>query len=218
MTDEKRAALITAAREAFRESGFSAARIGDIASAAHVGKGTVYEYFPSKEALLLACFMEQCESTRSGIREALGQDPILAAAIPASFDDERPDLSQLKDPRGALRSILIAALTLLLERSSLDCRICLELFALARHNPELRNQAQPALLHVLERWEGLLHGLLGTAMECGQLRRHPDLDGLCRQFSATVDGLLLQRSWRDDSEPAALAIRTTDVFLACLEP
>ena len=47
-----RAALLTAAREAFEQRGFDDCRMNDIADAAGVSHGTVYTYFESKEEVL----------------------------------------------------------------------------------------------------------------------------------------------------------------------
>jgi AcrR family transcriptional regulator len=47
-----RDALVSAAREVFERRGFSDTRMSDIADAAGVSHGTVYTYFPSKEAVL----------------------------------------------------------------------------------------------------------------------------------------------------------------------
>jgi AcrR family transcriptional regulator len=57
--EEKRRAILDAALRVFAKQGFAAARISDIASAAGVGKGTVYLYFASKEDLLMGVF-EAC--------------------------------------------------------------------------------------------------------------------------------------------------------------
>ena len=54
--EEKRDSLVKAAASVFASQGFSRARIADIAEAADVGKGTIYEYFDSKEELFLAVF------------------------------------------------------------------------------------------------------------------------------------------------------------------
>jgi len=219
---DKREALIVAAREAFRRDGFAAARIGDIATAAQVGKGTVYEYFPSKEALLLACCLSQCAHDREGIRAALAHLPMLAAAIPrdqpADQPTDRTPPANLTDPRAALHALLITGLTHLLQESCDNCRLFLELFALARQHPDLRADMQPAILQTLEQWEGLLHGLITAGIAAKQFRPHPDVPGLCRMFTATVDGLMLQRQWRDDDGAEAIARRTAETFLACLEP
>lgn len=215
---DKRDALIVAAREAFRRDGFAAARIGDIATAAQVGKGTVYEYFPSKEALLLACCLDQCANDREGIRTALAHLPTLAAAIPGEQAKDGTPPVTLADPKQALSALLTTGLTHLLNESCDNCRLFLELFALARRHPELRADMQPAILQVLEQWEHLLHGLITAGIAAQQFRPHPDVPGLCRLFTATVDGLMLQRQWRDDDGAEALARRTAETFLACLEP
>ncbi len=48
----RREELLDAAQQLFLDKGIAATSIDDIASAAKVAKGTVYLYFPSKEALL----------------------------------------------------------------------------------------------------------------------------------------------------------------------
>ena len=50
---EKKNAIAEVAFELFLSNGYSTTKIIDIAKAAGIGKGTVYEYFESKEALLL---------------------------------------------------------------------------------------------------------------------------------------------------------------------
>lgn len=52
----KRPRLVDAACAVFAEKGYASTRVADIAERAGVGKGTVYEYFSSKEELLFAVF------------------------------------------------------------------------------------------------------------------------------------------------------------------
>jgi AcrR family transcriptional regulator len=52
----KKDTIITAAISVFSRKGYAAARMVDVAQAAGIGKGTIYEYFPSKEALFFATF------------------------------------------------------------------------------------------------------------------------------------------------------------------
>ena len=52
--DERRAAILAAALDVFAENGFAAARLDDVAQKAGVAKGTLYLYFPDKEALFEA--------------------------------------------------------------------------------------------------------------------------------------------------------------------
>jgi AcrR family transcriptional regulator len=49
--DERRSTILSAALDVFSEHGFAAARLDDVAKKAGVAKGTLYLYFPDKEAL-----------------------------------------------------------------------------------------------------------------------------------------------------------------------
>src|SRR5262245_48731598 len=51
--EETRQRIIAAAIEQFRERGFEAATTRDIARRARIASGTVFNYFPSKEAIVL---------------------------------------------------------------------------------------------------------------------------------------------------------------------
>ncbi|MEJ2190411.1 MAG: helix-turn-helix domain containing protein [Acidobacteriota bacterium] len=63
-TRPKRQCIVEAAAVVFAEGGFTNTRVADIADRAGIGKGTVYEYFASKEELLFAVF-EWIDSTVS---------------------------------------------------------------------------------------------------------------------------------------------------------
>jgi AcrR family transcriptional regulator len=51
LRDERREAILRAAREVFARKGLAATKISDIAAASDVSYGLVYHYFPSKEAV-----------------------------------------------------------------------------------------------------------------------------------------------------------------------
>ncbi len=57
---EVRARLLTTAARRFAERGLAGTNIDDIAIGAGFGKGTIYNYFPSKEALFAAVVEEGC--------------------------------------------------------------------------------------------------------------------------------------------------------------
>lgn len=56
----KRTAILDAADEVFLEVGFQAASMSAIAAKAGGSKGTLYNYFPSKDELFLACVSRHC--------------------------------------------------------------------------------------------------------------------------------------------------------------
>lgn len=63
----KRRQVLEGARRVFLADGYDGASMGDIARTAGVSKGTLYVYFPSKEALFDTLIQEE----RSGLAEAL---------------------------------------------------------------------------------------------------------------------------------------------------
>lgn len=71
----KAEAILAAALRVFAERGFSQARVEDIARAAGVGKGTIYEYFASKQAIFeqavehgLACYLHSLDEELAALR------------------------------------------------------------------------------------------------------------------------------------------------------
>ncbi|WP_263771894.1 TetR/AcrR family transcriptional regulator [Propionivibrio soli] len=75
------AELITAALALFHANGFAATRIEQIAQAAGVTKGTVYLYFPSKEALFKAAIRETIIPNLDRIEETAKSEPTARAQL-----------------------------------------------------------------------------------------------------------------------------------------
>lgn len=65
LTDRKRAAIVEAAIEEFRAAGFEATSMDRIAARAGVSKRTVYNHFPSKEALFAAILRELWDESQT---------------------------------------------------------------------------------------------------------------------------------------------------------
>ena len=68
--DERKAAILLAARNEFCEKGLDAASMAEIARRAGIGKSTIYEYFTSKDELL----QQACAHVWDTILEELEQD------------------------------------------------------------------------------------------------------------------------------------------------
>lgn len=66
LTDRKRAAIIQAAIDEFRASGYETTSMDRIAARAEVSKRTVYNHFPSKEALFAEILHQLWEASRDG--------------------------------------------------------------------------------------------------------------------------------------------------------
>lgn len=63
--DARRQAILAIAREVFLVEGYAAASMSAIAAKVGGSKGTLYNYFPSKEALFVAVVQHQCERDRA---------------------------------------------------------------------------------------------------------------------------------------------------------
>ncbi len=89
-TSETRAKLLAAARRAFAELGYAKARVEDVVTAAGVGHGTFYAYFPNKQAALAALVREH-----AGTLEELAMKPWRAGDVRASLAEVLGGLADL---------------------------------------------------------------------------------------------------------------------------
>ena len=62
--------LIEEAKKQIAQNGYAAVTIRSIAKGCGVGVGTVYNYFPSKEALIATCLLEDWKRCTAAIQEA----------------------------------------------------------------------------------------------------------------------------------------------------
>src|SRR6516162_4121986 len=99
--------ILEAARDCFRRAGFETATTREIAAAAGVAAGTLFNYFPAKEAIATALVAEALGEARRRFEgrprgDSLEED--LFALIAA-------ELRSLKPQRGYVRPVLETALS-----------------------------------------------------------------------------------------------------------
>lgn len=86
---ERERQILAVAEEAFAAQGFQTASMDDIAQRVGLSKPMLYEYFGSKEGLLLACLerakRELLESTTSAAENATGPEQLLHDGLLAFF-------------------------------------------------------------------------------------------------------------------------------------
>lgn len=101
----RRESLLAAAKKVFAQKGFHATTMGDVAKAGRSSYGTVYWYFPSKDALFHELMDNEKESLRHHIvssvtavaeSEALDLTSVLGAAIRATFEFFEADKATVK--------------------------------------------------------------------------------------------------------------------------
>ncbi len=91
--DARPAEIIAAAMRLWAERGFSATRLEDVAAGANIAKGTIYRYFPSKEALFEAALQDRIVATMDRAKEMVqGFDGPTRAMLGRFFEAIRAEL------------------------------------------------------------------------------------------------------------------------------
>ena len=72
--DRRRHEIFNAAVKLFIEKGFNETSMREIAEAARVGKSTLYDYFPSKEEILIAYIIDEVDHSTAAAEEILALD------------------------------------------------------------------------------------------------------------------------------------------------
>lgn len=77
--EDRKEAILAAAREVFFEQGIRRATVDDIAARAEVAKGTVYLYFETKETILAHLLLEGLDTLGRQLEAAYAEDKPLSA-------------------------------------------------------------------------------------------------------------------------------------------
>jgi TetR/AcrR family transcriptional regulator, cholesterol catabolism regulator len=144
--DEMDDRLVVAASRLFRERGFAAATVREIARAAGVLPGSLHYRYPTKAALLLALM-------RRGVEDDLTR--VRAAIAPS------------RDPMERLRLALRARVRYLLSRDAAS----VVLFDWR----SLKGRPRQEMIRLRDRYEAFWTGLLDDAARAGRLRPGVDL-------------------------------------------
>jgi len=192
LTDRKRAAILEAAIDEFRSAGYEATSMDRIAARAEVSKRTVYNHFPSKEALFVEIMHQLWEASREGEELAYRAD--------------LPLREQLLELVGQKLRLLNDEAFVSLARVAI---------AAAIHSPE---RAQDMVARMNEREEGLTVWLRAAAAD-GRLKisdpvfASHQLQGLVKTFAFWPQITLDQPALRP-KERKRVAESAVDMFLA----
>jgi len=184
----RRKAILDAAGQVFARKGYANARIIEVAEAASVGKGTIYEYFRSKEDLFFAVF----EGTMQGAEETIAA---IASAPDGSFSER---MQQLSD--GIIQSWLGQ-----MEMYSL----VMEFWSATASSPS-RKRFKAAFQKGYRDLRIVVGDLIETAQAVGEVSAESDARAVASALIGTWDALLLQ-AWLD---PEFDALTTSRSFLA----
>ena len=192
LTDRKRAAVISAAIEEFLGAGFDATSMDRIAARASVSKRTVYNHFPSKEALFAAILRQLWDSSDTG---------------------EAPVYSGSQPLRAQLLQLLLKKLSLLNDEAFLSlARVAI---AAGIHSPE---RARDMVARMGEREEDLTVWIRAAAAD-GRLKTSDSmfasqqLQGLVKAFAFWPQVTMGQPPLSKE-EQKQVAESAADMFLA----
>jgi AcrR family transcriptional regulator len=186
---ETRERLFRAALGLFAEKGFTETTVADITDAADVGKGTFFNYFPSKEHILVAFSDMQLSKLQATVDEMRDKH----VPMRAFFRDMTMRMTQ--EPARApdvVRAILQANLTSSSVRSVMRERSA--------------------------RSEGLLTQLVQIGQERGEFRRDVSALELAQVFRQTIFGTLLMWSLYGDASLSDRIERAMEIVWLGLAP
>lgn len=198
---EKHQAIINAASDVFGEVGFAKARIEDIAKRASVGKGTVYEYFSSKEQLLLECCTNVCKTNEERL-----------AAIPLS------DIGADSDIAVILHQLIQNIVEIIVGSGRRELRLFIQLWELADKDASLTEMVNAAIQALYQRWESMLLELYQVGVSNGTLQAHPDPTFIAQLVTASIDGWVWQKSFRPEITAETIGKRLADHVVQLLTP
>jgi AcrR family transcriptional regulator len=187
----KKRQIVEAATHVFARKGYAAARIIEVAEAAGVGKGTIYEYFRSKEDLFFAVFEEMMADTGSQISGTV-------TAVSGSAAER-------------LKAVADAVVTAWLPK--LDRYALVMEFWSAATVSSLRKRFRDSFQQAYDGFRGVIASLLRDGMASGEFTGDIEVHKTASALIGTWDALLLQ-AWLDPGfDPLSASRAFVEVLL-----
>jgi len=182
--EQRRRALLEAARQLFAAKGFEKTKVSDVAARAGVSQGTVYWYFKSKDDLLMAVFEDWLRGISRDYREVVSEG--------GSVEDRLCRYAQAVARRMEAAQDLVPIET--------------EFWALIFRSDAVRDR----FYDLFRQLRSTVVELLGQGIATGELRDDINTEHIASIAIAVYDGLLLQ--WA--AEPEAVDWQAvTDTFV-----
>lgn len=170
---DRREAILQAAVRAFARHGYAATTIEEIASEAGISKGSVYNYFPSKEALFFEIFQQVVSEGVEGLECIVRSGGTATEKILKSLDFWLEQIHQCYD----------------LARLILECWTS----AAASHgDAEGDGQLAAKLSQMYQQFHALVAEMLREGVESGEFRLRMEPDWHVRMILGLLDGLKVQ--------------------------
>jgi len=165
----RRGEILTAAEKVFAEKGYAAATVDEVAAAAGVSKGTMYNYFETKRDLFLHVFSEVIAGEESDVVELISG--------PFSGPEKLRKILSLWANR--------------LERYKGIGRLVLEFWATAARE-EHGGQLASWFNQMYTRWRGRIAEVVAQGIDEGEFRKDFDPAVAAALIMAILDGIEVQ--------------------------
>jgi len=190
-SDEKRARILAAARDLCARKGFDTTRMEEIAAAAGVSKGTLYNFFESKDDLVVATVLQSYEDHHLLVppRGEPGVGPVerLEALGAAMLESFAPVAAQMP--------------------------LNFQAWALVARNAALRQRLFAALRPIYADNTAAIQEALEQGRARGLVRSDVDLESVTRVCLATFDGLLYRSTFDPEGANREALRSALDVIL-----
>lgn len=189
--EEKRYLIIQAAASVFAHKGYSGTAIADIAVQAEIGKGTIYEYFKSKEDLFFAVFEWFAQMSWS-------DGKISVSAISGTASQK---LEALSDSIMTTWAEMKEIYSLVME------------FWAASASSHIRKRFKESFKTAYKKFRGIVSELIREGIANGEFTRDVDPEAVSASLVGTWDALLLQAWFDDDFDPITSARNYINVLI-----
>ena len=188
---DTRQRIFSAAFELFREKGFEATTVEEIAERADVGKGTVFNYFPQKTAFLVAAYQAWAQR----IREDLGPVESWTGPAPAQLRRVFGHLTDLAvEHRSLARQVIFEHMRQAHERLTQEEAG----EGLESPGESLRHPSEPEPVRALE---VMTREVVRRAMEAQEIRGEVEIDQAASLIAATTFHTLVRGLVQAGSAP-----------------
>ena len=188
---DKKNRIIEAAAQVFSHKGYAGAAVADIAVCAGIGKGTIYQYFKSKEDLFFAVF--EWYSSQTGAAASVNISALGGSAA------ER--LRALSDSIIVVWDDIKDVFTLTME------------FWAASSSSQDRKRFKEAFRHLYKEFRGITVSLIYDGIERGEFRSDVSPEIIAAALVGTWDALFLQAWFEEDFDPLTVAREFLEVII-----
>ena len=191
--NEKKNQIIEAAAQIFAKNGFSGTIMAEIAHCAGIGKGTIYEYFKSKEELFFAVFEWY-------MKESGAAATVSIAALGGSASSRLMALSES----------LMASWLEMMDVYSL----VMEFWAAsASSSSQMRERFKEAFRRAYQEFRGIVASLIRDGIECGEFQSDVNPESIAAALVGAWDALFLQAWFEENFDPLTTARNFLEVVI-----